>query len=86
MIQKEEVFAAYCDVCLMPLENSDGIIPMFHVQSDCVSNVQEEDEWLIGDGQEGELGKHYCGSCWSRDDQDVVHIKTVAAGSGYLNL
>lgn len=80
MIEEVKVWVASCDVCKEPRQNHEDYMPMFIDESECLDDIRN-DEWLIGDGIEGEAGKHYCPECWSRDDEDVVHIKTAAAGS-----
>ena len=39
-------------------------------EPECVEDDMRDSDWKIGNGKEGEIGKHYCSDCWTYDDED----------------
>lgn len=76
MIHEVTMYAATCDNCGKDWEDTNDGFVAFGDESSLTEKIYD-DGWHIGDGKEGEKDKCYCDDCWSRDDDDVFHLKTV---------
>jgi hypothetical protein len=64
MIYPITMYAGKCDGCGKQWDNGDGVIA--YQEESTVKESMQDSFWHI----EGD--KHYCGNCWSYDDDDNI--------------
>jgi len=76
MIKPAEYFIGICDVCGTQWHDEHNGFSAFNDKS-YLRDEMNECDWHFGDGDEGVSGECYCPNCWSRDDEDVFHLKPI---------
>lgn len=70
---QETVYYANCSICEKPFEHSFEGWTVWFDKSRMLERMSDQ-EWHIGNGEQGIDGKCYCPECFRIDDEDVFHL------------
>lgn len=75
MIHPQIFYTATCDNCFKSWNDDSGIVAMKEHSS--MRDTLFDSDWLICQYEHGEkhIGKHYCPSCFSFNDNDEIELK-----------